>query len=170
VKITKLRILSLAAATILTVLPCRAASERAFTAAETLCYSCVCPTCGQGAIATLTGGNLQLRDREAVYFYTASDTRAAGYIRVVLNTHTDSAFNGTLWGTFYSCDSSGNRVGDGWEGTWNGQLFGAFPSNWINKITAYGTGANNGLRMEATTVYGDSLTGTTVGVIQDQRK
>jgi len=170
VNITKLSILGIVAAIIVTVLPCAAASEKAFTATETVCYSCVCPTCAEGTITNLPGGSLQLRDREVIYFYTGSDSRIAGYLRVVLNTNTDSAFMGTLWSTFYSCDSSGNRVSDGWEGTWNGQLFGAFPSNWMNRVVAYGTGAYNGLRLEATTAYGDSLIGTTVGVIQDSHK
>jgi hypothetical protein len=167
VKITKMRILFCAGMALLIVFPCLAGNEKAFTASETFCHSCVCTTCDPGTITTLPDGNLQLRNREAIYFYTASDSRAAGYFRVVLNTDTDPAFNGTMWGTFYSCDSSGNRIADGWEGTWNGQIFAAFPSNWINKTVAYGQGTHNGLKMESTTVYGDSLTGTTVGVIQD---
>jgi hypothetical protein len=170
VKTTTVGILICAIALSLTVLPCPAASEKAFTALETACYSCVCATCDQGSVTPLPGGQLQLRNRETIYFYTASDTRAAGYFRVLLNSNTDGAFNGTLWGAFYSCDSAGNRVSDGWEGTWNGQIFAAFPSNWINKVVAYGTGGNSGLRMEATTVYGDALTGTMVGTIENLKQ
>ena len=155
---------------LLFLLPCLAGNKKAFTATETLCYSCVCADCSQGTATALPGGDLQLRNREAIYFYAASDPRAAGYFRVSINTDTDLAFNGTLWGTFFSCDSQGMRIVDGWEGTWNGEIFGVFPSNWINKVAGHGTGANSGLTMEATTVYGDSLTGTVLGVIQDSNK
>lgn len=147
-----------------------AENERAFTATEMRCYSCVCPTCDPGSAAVSANGNLQIRNMESVYFYTASDHRAAGYFRVSINSDTSTTFSGTMWGTFYSCDSSGNRVADGWEGTWSGTMFSAFPSNWINKAIAYGVGANSGFKLEFTTGYGDSLVGTIVGTIQDVRK
>jgi hypothetical protein len=170
VNIIRMLVLTCVAGVLLNLFPCLAASEKAFTATEAFCYSCVCANCDPGTIVTLANGNLQLRNKEAIYFYTSSDSRVAGYLRIVFNSDTDPAFNGTIWGTFYACNASGNRLADGWEGTWNGQIFGAFPSNWISRNTGYGTGVNSGLKLEFTSVYGDSLTGTIVGVIQDSNK
>jgi hypothetical protein len=159
-----------AVAALLAAVPCAAASEKAFTATETFCYSCICPTCDPGIMSTMPDGTLQLRNREGVYFYTASDSRAAGYMRLVINADTDASFNGTMWGTLYSCDASGYRIPDGWEGSFSGRIYGAAPANWIIKTSARGSGANSGIRMESTTAYGDSMTGTIIGVIQEENK
>jgi len=159
-----------AAAALLAIVPGASANEKAFTATETFCYSCICATCDQGIMTTLPDGTLQLRNREAVYFYTASDSRAAGYMRLVINTDTDSSFNGTMWGTLYSCDASGYRIPDGWEGSFAGRMYGASPANWIIKASARGSGANTGMKMESTTAYSDSMTGILLGIIQDPGK
>jgi hypothetical protein len=107
----------------------------------------------------------------AIYSYTATDSRAAGYFMVVVNYNVDSTISGPMWGTFYSVDTNGERIADGWEGTWTGQIFSVLPYwNWIDNVIGHGTGANRGLKLEMTTAYGDSYVGINVGVIQDTNK
>ncbi len=167
-KTIKICTLLLATLMLFTVLPCSAAGKVAFTGTESFCFTCVCADCNPG---TWEKGNTKVRNWESVYFYTASDPRAAGYWRVEVNWDLDDSFSGPAWGSFYSCDASGNRIPDGWEGKWNGQIFGFFPSyNWIAKYLAEGIGEYKGLKMDSTSAYGYSLTGTIVGVIQNVNK
>ena len=167
-KIAKTCILLFATMTLLTALPCLAADETAFTGTEAFCSSCVCLDCNPG---TIKDGGTQVRNSERIYSYTASDDRAAGFWRVELNWNLDASFNGPAWGKFYSCDPSGQRLADGWDGMWTGQIYSFFPSfNWIVKNLAHGIGTYKGLKMESTTAYGNSFTGTIVGVIKDVDK
>ena len=167
-KTAKTCILLFAAMSLLTALPCLAADEVAFTGTEAACLTCVCPDCNPG---TWEKESTLVRNWEWVYLYTASDPRGAGYLRVEVNWSLDASFNGPAWGSFYSCDASGNRIADGWEGTWNGQIYGFFPSyNWIANNIAHGIGVYKGQKMEFTTAYGNSFTGTTVGTIKDVGK
>ena len=169
-KIAKTCILLFAAMTLLTALPCLAADETAFTGTEAACITCFCADCNPGTFKLLPNGGSQVRDMEGIYFYTASDPSQGGYLRVVLNWNFDASFSGPMWGSFYPCDESGNRIADGFEGMWNGQLFSLFPYNWINKTVGHGTGIYKGKKLESTTAYGNSFTGTVVGVIKDVDK
>ncbi len=143
-----------------------AADGKAFNGTETF-YMPVDP----GTVRVLPNGNTHVRNQVAIYSYTATDSRIAGYLMVGFNGNFDSAFSGPMWGTFYSVDENGNRVADGWEGTWSGRIFSVAPAyNWIAKSVGRGTGAYKGLKLETTTAYGDSFVGVIVGVIKDSHK
>lgn len=165
-RITKIGFLFIAALMFSAALPCLAAEESAFTATEDFCYWCVCDTCGAGTFTMLPNGGIQIRNSESIYFETVSNG-TPGYYRTAFNLNGDASMAGQMWGTFYSCDQHGERLSDGFEGTWNGRIFSVFPySNWINENIGRGYGAYKGQIMKSTTAYGDSTTGTVVGVIQ----
>jgi hypothetical protein len=163
---SKTCILLFTAITLLTALPSLAADEIAITGTEAYCLACVCPDCNPG---TWENNGSRVRNYEGIYHYTGSDPRTNDiYLRVAVNWNLDVSVYGPAWGSFYSCDASGNRIADGWEGTWSGKIFGFFPSyNWIADNVAHGIGAYKGLKMKTTTAYGNSFIGTLVGVITD---
>jgi hypothetical protein len=118
---------------------------------------------------TYEGGNIHLRGEVIIYQWVTSDTRLTGYIAVVINGNFDSTFTGPMWGTFQSVDKDGEPIVDGWEGTWNGEIFEFIPntlSNWVDSGVGHGTGKYKGLKFEFSTAYGGPPIGITVGVIQ----
>lgn len=122
------------------------------------------------------GKIIRFRDMIWLHYVEASDTRLAGYIKWISSGQVDASWNGSIWGTFQSCDESGEPVADGWQGMWNGQYFYWPPDNFIMKAVAHGIGANEGLKFEATSVVapeeqtGDPIVAFGVGVIQDNNK
>jgi hypothetical protein len=101
----------------------------------------------------ISGKMIHLRGVQNSWIIAASDERISGTTTSVMNANLDSTGTGLIWGTFQISNDDG-----AWEGTYTGQMYNYFAGglNWIIRIVAHGTGAYEGLKIEASEAW-DSL-------------
>jgi hypothetical protein len=163
-RITKSFILVFAVAALLAAIPGHAAEKNTFDGNFVPGITIVPPT------YTEAGNTSHQRGWETTWFMSTNDERVNGYFRLVGNAQA-SLISGTgvQWGSLYSCDELGDPLPNGWEGTWNGEIFDLFQWDTMNTIILHGKGENEGLKVEGTWVLTSSST-VIVGVVQDSKK
>ncbi len=123
-------------------------------------------------VVSVSDGILHIRRMVQLTYDVTSDPSLSGYFREVFNaniTYVDGVLgSGTGWGTFQSCDETGEPV-PGWDGKFVVQIFDLTNLNWIGETNAQGTGQNEGLRLKTSSAT-DGGSATLVGVIEGGSK